>query len=340
MENVLLVRYGEIHLKGLNRPFFERKLVEGIKHALSDLGATVRMEQGRIFVLGIKDKDRDEAVDRLTRVFGIHSISPAVAVEKEWGAIADSAMELMRRALGESRSATFKVMARRADKRYSMNSEEINRELGHVLLESFPGLSVDVHSPKIKMCVEIREKAYLYCEEIPGANGMPTGTAGRAALLISGGIDSPVAGWMISKRGVVLDAVHFHSHPYTSDRAKEKVIELAKIMTQYTGPIRLHIVPFTDIQLDIIDKCPKNYLTIIMRRLMMRIAEKIARESGAMALITGESIGQVASQTMESLVVTDNAVDMPVFRPCIGMDKEEIVKISKQIDAYETSIQP
>lgn len=209
MENVLLVRYGEIHLKGLNRPFFERKLVEGIKHALSDLGATVRMEQGRIFVLGIKDKDRDEAVDRLTRVFGIHSISPAVAVEKEWEAIADSAMELMQRALGESRSATFKVMARRADKRFSMNSEEINRELGHVLLESFPGLSVDVHSPKIKMCVEIREKAYLYCEEIPGANGMPTGTAGRAALLISGGIDSPVAGYLMAKRGLELSAVHF-----------------------------------------------------------------------------------------------------------------------------------
>lgn len=207
MENVLLVRYGEIHLKGLNRPFFERKLVEGIKHALSDLGATVRMEQGRIFVLGIKDKDRDEAVDRLTRVFGIHSVSPAVAVEKEWDAIADSAMELMRRALGESRSATFKVMARRADKRFSMNSEEINRELGHVLLESFPGLSVDVHSPKIKMCVEIREKAYLYCEEIPGANGMPTGTAGRAALLISGGIDSPVAGYLMAKRGLELSAV-------------------------------------------------------------------------------------------------------------------------------------
>ena len=226
MENVLLVRYGEIHLKGLNRPFFERKLVEGIKHALSDLGATVRMEQGRIFVLGIKDKDRDEAVDRLTRVFGIHSISPAVAVEKEWGAIADSAMELMRRALGESRSATFKVMARRADKRFPMNSEEINRELGHVLLESFPGLSVDVHSPKIKMCVEIREKAYLYCEEIPGANGMPTGTAGRAALLISGGIDSPVAGYLMAKRGLELSAVHFYSYPYTSERARDKVVDL------------------------------------------------------------------------------------------------------------------
>ena len=201
-------------------------------------------------------------------------------------------------------------------------------------------MSVDVHNPDILVQIEIRKEAFIFTQKVSGAGGMPVGTAGRAALLLSGGIDSPVAGWMISKRGVVLDAVHFHSHPYTSDRAKEKVIELAKIMTQYTGPIRLHIVPFTDIQLDIIDKCPKNYLTIIMRRLMMRIAEKIARESGAMALITGESIGQVASQTMESLVVTDNAVDMPVFRPCIGMDKEEIVTISKKIDTYETSILP
>ena len=340
MENVLLVRYGEIHLKGLNRPFFERKLVEGIKHALSDLGATVRMEQGRIFVLGIKDKDRDEAVDRLTRVFGIHSISPAVAVEKEWDAIADSAMELMRRALGESRSATFKVMARRADKRYSMNSEEINRELGHVLLESFPGLSVDVHSPKIKMCVEIREKAYLYCEEIPGANGMPTGTAGRAALLISGGIDSPVAGYLMAKRGLELSAVHFYSYPYTSERARDKVVDLTGLVARYSGPIRLHLVPFTEIQLAIYEQCPPKETTVLMRRLMMQIAEKIALTCGAQALITGESIGQVASQTIESLTVTNDAVDMPVFRPLIGFDKEEIVTRAKAIGSYETSILP
>ena len=340
MENVLLVRYGEIHLKGLNRPFFERKLVEGIKHALSDLGATVRMEQGRIFVLGIKDKDRDEAVDRLTRVFGIHSISPAVAVEKEWDAIADSAMELMRRALGESRSATFKVMARRADKRFPMNSEQINRELGHVLLESFPGLSVDVHSPKIKMCVEIREKAYLYCEEIPGANGMPTGTAGRAALLISGGIDSPVAGYLMAKRGLELSAVHFYSYPYTSERARDKVVDLTGLVARYSGPIRLHLVPFTEIQLAIYEQCPPKETTVLMRRLMMKIAERWAREDGALALITGEALGQVASQTLESLCVTDDAVDMPVFRPLIGFDKDDIIDIAKKINTFNTSILP
>ena len=340
MENVLLVRYGEIHLKGLNRPFFERKLVEGIKHALSDLGATVRMEQGRIFVLGIKDKDRDEAVDRLTRVFGIHSISPAVAVEKEWGAIADSAKGLMQRTLDESEQATFKVMARRADKRFSMNSEEINRELGHVLLESFPGLSVDVHSPKIKMCVEIREKAYLYCEEIPGANGMPTGTAGRAALLISGGIDSPVAGYMMARRGLELTAVHFYSYPYTSERARDKVVDLAKIVSRYSGPIKLHLVPFTEIQLAIYEKCPPKETTVLMRRLMMKIAQLWAEKDGARALITGEALGQVASQTLESLCVTDDAVTMPVFRPLIGFDKNDIVAIAKKIDTFNTSILP
>ena len=340
MENVLLVRYGEIHLKGLNRPFFERKLVEGIKHALSDLGATVRMEQGRIFVLGIKDKDRDEAVDRLTRVFGIHSISPAIAVEKEWDAIADSAMELMRRALGESRSATFKVMARRADKRFPMNSEQINRELGHVLLENFPGLSVDVHSPKIKMCVEIREKAYLYCEEIPGANGMPTGTAGRAALLISGGIDSPVAGYLMAKRGLELSAVHFYSYPYTSERARDKVVDLTGLVARYSGPIRLHLVPFTEIQLEISKKCIEDYFTIIMRRMMMRIAQRVAEQQHCGALITGESLGQVASQTMEALGCTQAVCYMPVFRPAIGLDKEEIIDIARKIGTFETSSLP
>ena len=221
-----------------------------------------------------------------------------------------------------------------------MNSPQICQHMGGCILKNVKGLHVDVHNPDILVQIEIRKKAYIFTEKIMGAGGMPVGTNGKAALLLSGGIDSPVAGWMISKRGVSLDAVHFHSHPYTSDRAKEKVIDLAKIISKYTGTINLHVVPFTDIQLAIIDKCPKNYLTLIMRRIMMQIAERIAVNNGAKALITGESIGQVASQTMESLAVTDNAVNIPVFRPCIGMDKEEIVQISKRIDAYETSILP
>ena len=221
-----------------------------------------------------------------------------------------------------------------------MNSPQICQHMGGVILKNTNGLTVDVHNPDILVQIEIRKEAFIFTQKVSGAGGMPVGTAGKATLLLSGGIDSPVAGWMISKRGAALEAVHFHSHPYTSDRAKEKVIDLAKIISEYTGEIKLHIVPFTDIQLDIIDKCPKEYLTIIMRRLMMQIAERISIESGSLALITGESIGQVASQTMESLAVTDNAVNIPVFRPCIGMDKEEIVTISKKIDTYETSILP
>ncbi|MBQ4145931.1 MAG: tRNA 4-thiouridine(8) synthase ThiI, partial [Clostridia bacterium] len=235
---------------------------------------------------------------------------------------------------------SFKVEAKREDKQFPLNSPQICQEMGGRILKNVPGLRVDVHNPDILVQIEVRKKAYVFTKKFSGAGGMPVGTNGKAALLLSGGIDSPVAGWMISKRGVGLDAVHFHSHPYTSDRAKEKVIELAKLLTPYTGRIYLNIVPFTEIQLAIIDKCPKNYLTLIMRRIMMRIAEKIAEKNGARALITGESIGQVASQTMESLAVTDNAVSMPVFRPCIGMDKEEIIKISKKIDTYETSILP
>ena len=340
MEQVLLVRYGEIHLKGLNRPFFERKLIDGIKCALIDMQATVRIEQGRIFVWGIKEEQRDEAVDRLTRVFGIHSISPAVAVAKDWSAIVEAVKSQMARTIGDREKVTFKCFSRRADKRFSMNSEQINRELGHELLLAFPQLSVDVHDPEIKVCTEIREKAYLYSDEIMGAGGMPTGTAGRAALLISGGIDSPVAGYLMARRGLELSAVHFFSYPYTSERAKDKVIELARLVSRYSGPVRLHLVPFTDIQLAIYEQCPPKETTVLMRRLMMRIAEKWAREDGALALITGEALGQVASQTLESLCVTDDAVSMPVFRPLIGFDKDDIVAIAKKIDTFETSILP
>ena len=334
--DIILLKYGEISLKGLNRPMFEKQLLANVAKALAPLGKfSIRKSQSTVYVEPLGDDiDMQAATERLSKVFGIVNICPAAKCQKTIEDIERTTLECLSQI--DLNGKTFKVEAKREDKQFPMNSPQLCRHMGAVILKN----SVDVHNPDILVQIEIRKEAFIFTQKVSGAGGMPVGTAGRAALLLSGGIDSPVAGWMISKRGVVLDAVHFHSHPYTSDRAKEKVIELAKIMTQYTGPIRLHIVPFTDIQLDIIDKCPKNYLTIIMRRLMMRIAEKIARESGAMALITGESIGQVASQTMESLVVTDNAVDMPVFRPCIGMDKEEIVTISKKIDTYETSILP
>ncbi len=340
MEQVLLVRYDEIHLKGLNRPYFERKLIEGIKHSLNGLNATVHREQGRIFVYGITAEDRDEAIDRLTRVFGVHSISPAVGVEKEWNTIVEAAREITEKAIAGREKATFKCFCRRSDKGFFMNSDEINRELGHEMLQAFPNLSVDIREPEIKLCVEIREMAFVYAQEIMGAGGMPTGTAGLATLLISGGIDSPVAGYMMARRGLELTAVHFYSYPYTSERARDKVVDLAKIVARYSGPIKLHLVPFTEIQLAIYEKCPPKETTVLMRRLMMKIAQLWAEKDGARALITGEALGQVASQTLESLCVTNDAVTMPVFRPLIGFDKNDIVAIAKKIDTFNTSILP
>lgn len=338
--DIILLKYGEISLKGLNRPMFERQLISNVAKALAPLGKfSVRKSQSTIYVEPLEDStDTELAVERLSKVFGIVNICPAVKCEKTIESIEKTTLECLSQM--DIKGKTFKVEAKREDKQFPMNSPQICRHMGGVILKNTDGLSVDVHNPDILVQIEIRKEAYIFTHKVSGAGGMPIGTAGRATLLLSGGIDSPVAGWMIAKRGVRLEAVHFHSHPYTSDRAKEKVIDLARIMSAYTGEIRLHVVPFTEIQLDIIEKCPKNYLTIIMRRLMMRIAEKISVQNGSSALITGESIGQVASQTMESLVVTDNAVNMPVFRPCIGMDKEEIVTISKKIDTYETSILP
>ena len=338
--DIILLKYGEISLKGLNRPMFERQLISNVAKALAPLGKfSVRKSQSTIYVEPLEDSaDTELAVERLSKVFGIVNICPAVKCEKTIESIERTTLRCLSQM--PLKGKTFKVEAKREDKQFPMNSPQICRHMGGVILKNTEGLSVDVHNPDILVQIEIRKEAYVFTHKVSGAGGMPIGTAGRATLLLSGGIDSPVAGWMIAKRGVRLEAVHFHSHPYTSDRAKEKVIDLARLMSAYTGEIRLHVVPFTEIQLDIIEKCPKNYLTIIMRRLMMRIAEKISVQNNSSALITGESIGQVASQTMESLVVTDNAVNMPVFRPCIGMDKEEIVTISKKIDTYETSILP
>lgn len=343
MQQVLLVRYGEIHLKGLNRPFFEQKLMQSIRGALRELGPAikVRQDQGRMFVFGVDADKHAEAVDRLSRIFGIHSISPALAVEKDYAVIEETALTLVQRALENDPSIrTFKCFSRRADKKFPMNSDSINRELGHRILASFPELAVDVRTPEMKVWVEVREQAFVYTEETAGPGGMPTGTAGRAALLISGGIDSPVAGFMMAKRGLELSAVHFYSYPYTSERARDKVVDLTRLVSRYAGEIRLHLVPFTEIQLAIYEKCPPKETTVLMRRLMMQIAERWAKADGALALITGEALGQVASQTIESLCVTDDAVSMPVFRPLIGFDKEEIITIAKKIGTFETSILP
>lgn len=338
--DIVLLKYGEIALKGLNRPMFEQRLLKNLAGALAPAGEfRIRKSQSMIYVEPMDDTiDMDDAIARMRKVFGIVNICPAVSCEKDMESIAKTVIACLQDMDTEGKS--FKVEAKREDKQFPLNSPQICQQMGGCILKNVKGLRVDVHNPDILVQIEIRKKAYIFTEKFSGAGGMPVGTNGKATLLLSGGIDSPVAGWMISKRGVALDAVHFHSHPYTSDRAKEKVIDLAKIISAYTGKIHLHIVPFTEIQLAIIDRCPKNYLTLIMRRIMMQISERIAVSNGAKALITGESIGQVASQTMESLAVTDHAVSVPVFRPCIGMDKEEIVQISKRIDTYETSILP
>jgi len=341
MEAVMLVRYAEIHLKGLNRPYFERSLMKRISLAHRPLPVKVVREQGRVFVFGIPAESMDESAQKLTRVFGIHSVSPALAVEKDWDAMVEAAKSLVSRRMEGVSEASFKVIARRADKRFAMRSQDICRVMGGLLLDAFPALRVDVHTPDFYVGVEVRqEQAFIFADEILGAGGMPVGPNGHAMLLISGGIDSPVAGHMIAKRGVRISAVHFYSYPYTSERAREKVVDLTRILASYAGEVGLYLVPFTEIQLAIYEKCPKSETTVLMRRLMMQIAEKIALSCGAQALITGESIGQVASQTIESLTVTNDAVSMPVFRPLIGFDKEEIVTRAKAMGSYETSILP
>lgn len=340
MNRIILVRYTEIHLKGLNRPFFEKKLIANMKSSLKGIPCKIYHEQGRIYVHSVPDDSFDEAIDRLRRVFGIHSLSPAYVVDKDWDNVVNTCYELMEKEIERSGKTSFKVFARRSDKHYFMNSDAINHEMGGLMLERFPCLHVDIHNPEIKLCIEIRDSAYVYCEEIPCANGMPIGSAGKATLLISGGIDSPVAGYMMAKRGLILSAVHFYSYPYTSERARDKVVELAGLLSKYAGPIRLFLVPFTDIQMKIYDECPEKETTVIMRRLMMKIAERIAVSEESRALITGEALGQVASQTLESLCVTNDAVLMPVFRPLIGFDKDEIMELARKIGTYETSILP
>jgi thiamine biosynthesis protein ThiI len=340
LEKVILIRYGEISLKGLNKSFFVDTLIRNIKDSLKFLDyKKIQKIQGR-FILRVEEKDIDKACQALLKIFGIASISVAVRVESDIEIIKETAKILVERQLDLNEPKTFKVNTRRADKKFPLTSPQINGELGGFVLKEFPQLNVDVHDPELVLYVEIRESAYLYTDIMQGKGGLPVGTGGRAALLISGGIDSPVAGYMISKRGVELIAVHFHSYPYTSERARDKVIKLMEIVARYSGRVKLFVVPFTDLQLAIGEFCNERYSTLIMRRYMMKIATEIAKKNKAMALITGESVGQVASQTMESLMVTDNATDLPVFRPVIGMDKSEIIAIAEEIETFETSILP
>ncbi|MBD5450093.1 MAG: tRNA 4-thiouridine(8) synthase ThiI [Lachnospiraceae bacterium] len=342
MFTAFLIKYAEIGVKGKNRYLFENALVQQIKYALKkcDGEFAVRKTDGRIYVDAVSEFDYDETVAGLQKVFGISGICPMVYVEDEgFEKLGETVVEYIGRVYPD-RNKTFKVAARRARKNYPLNSMEMNMELGGIILDAYPEMRVDVHKPDIMLNVEVRDKIYIYSEIIAGPGGMPVGTGGKAMLLLSGGIDSPVAGWMIAKRGVKIDAVYFHAPPYTSERAKQKVVDLAAKVAAYTGPIYLHVINFTDIQLYIYDKCPHDELTIIMRRYMMRIAEHIAKETECLGLITGESIGQVASQTMHSLMATNEVCEMPVYRPLIGFDKMEIVDISEKIDTYETSIQP
>lgn len=342
MYKAFLIKYGEIGVKGKNRHIFEDTLVSQVGSALKPVDGefSVRKENGRIYVEAHSDYDYDEVIGALSCVFGIVGICPVVLLEDEgFDALAQAVIDYVGKAFS-NHDFSFKVVTRRARKNYPMESMEVSAELGGRLLDAYDKLRVNVHNPDVVLHVEIRNKINIYSKTIPGPGGMPVGTAGRAMLLLSGGIDSPAAGYMTAKRGVKIDAVYFHAPPYTSERAKQKVIDLAKIVAKYAGPIRLHIINFTEIQLYIYDKCPHDQLTIIMRRYMMRLAEHFAGEDGDLGLITGESIGQVASQTMQSLAVTNEVCTMPVYRPLIGFDKQEIVDIAVKIGTYETSILP
>ena len=340
--STFLLKYGEIGIKGKNRYLFEDALVRQVRRALKEVEGEFEVfkKQARIYVDCGGEYDYEDTVEHLKKVFGLVGICPVLRLsDKGFEELKKDVVAYMDE-MYEDKSFTFKVESRRSKKTYPKNSMEISRDLGEAILEAFPEIRVDVHRPDVMVNIEVREEVYVYSQIIPGAGGMPVGTNGKAMLLLSGGIDSPVAGYMISKRGVGIEATYFHAPPYTSERAKQKVVELAGKVAEYSGPIRLHVVNFTDIQLYIYDQCPHDELTIIMRRYMMRIAEHFAEKDGCLGLITGESIGQVASQTMQSLAATNDVCTLPVYRPLIGFDKQEIVDVAERIDTYETSIQP
>jgi tRNA uracil 4-sulfurtransferase len=342
MENVIIVRYAEIYLKGLNRPYFEKALKRNIEKALSGIGEfAARCSESRVYIEGIKQNDLTRTLDALKFVFGIHSFSPAVRVEQSIERAAEVLTGMVKVEMtGFPGGAAFRVEAKRADKLFPVKSNDIAAKAGEIILSNVQGLRVDLIKPDITAYLEIRDSAYCYTKIIDGPGGMPVGCGGRAMLLLSGGIDSPVAGLMTAKRGVALSAVHFESFPYTSEKALGKVMDLARIMAVYTGQIKLHVIRFTDIQMKLHDDCPADYLTVLMRRFMMRIAEKLAAKDRCLALATGESIGQVASQTLESICATNSVVTLPVIRPLIGMDKAEIIEKAEMYGTFRTSILP
>ena len=341
MKEIILVKNGELVLKGLNRNSFEDVLIKNMRKHLADIG-TFKFTKSQSTIMvepEDEDTDLDDAAEALGKVFGIAALSRAAVCEKDMEDIIRTAKEYLADELLTAK--TFKVEAKRSDKQFPFNSPQISRELGGQLLKAFHHLKVDVHNPEITVTVEVRDKyAFVRGNNIKGAGGMPTGTSGRAAILISGGIDSPVAAYMMAKRGIELVAVHFASPPYTSELAEMKVMDLLKKVADYCGTITTYVVPFTEIQEAIRDYCPEDYFTLVMRRIMMKISEAIAKNQNCQALITGESVGQVASQTIYALGCTDSATEMPVFRPCIGMDKDEIIAISRKIDTFDISIQP
>ncbi|MCK5763777.1 MAG: tRNA 4-thiouridine(8) synthase ThiI [Clostridiales bacterium] len=338
LEKVIIVKYGEIGLKGKNRYYFENILVGNIKKRLSDYDIKVFKTHGRIYVENV-DENLDEITTLLKEIFGIVAISIGVKSPLDLKVASEIAIDLMKEVIKDE-EISFKVETRRSNKGFAYKSPEISQIIGGDIFERFELLKVDVHNPEITVNIEVRESIYIYVVSIPCIGGMPYRTASKAVLLLSGGIDSPVAGYLMARRGVEIEAVHFHSFPFTSERAKEKVIELARKLGKYTDKVRIHSINLLEIQTATNEKCPLPQSTILSRRFMMRLAEKVAKEVGAKSLITGESIGQVASQTMESLAVTNATVDMPIFRPLIAMDKIDIIKIAKEIDTYETSILP
>ncbi|MEX1378024.1 MAG: tRNA uracil 4-sulfurtransferase ThiI [Eubacteriales bacterium] len=340
MNKVILISFGEIFLKGKNRPFFLKKLKNLLKIAAAvDPDASVELQDSRFYIKNFSDSYQDELIEKIKKIFGVHSFCVAYECQKDMETLSEVCTQLAENNAKEKN--TFKVDTKRSDKQYPIKSMEVSAKLGGVLLKAYPSLKVDVHNPDFTVFVEIRqENAYVYIDKIMGLGGMPVGSSGRVMLLLSGGIDSPVAAYMLAKRGLEVEAIHFFSPPYTSERAKQKVEDLANIVSGYCGPIKLHIVPFTKIQEQIYEKCHHELLTVIMRRFMMKIAEQIAERNNCSALATGEALGQVASQTLESLHATNSYIDMLVLRPLVCMDKLEIIAISEKIGAYETSIQP
>lgn len=342
MEHIFIVRCGEVALKGMNKPYFERMLVERIKKLLKKFdGISVKRHEGLIFVRADEHLDKNAIIREISKVFGVASISPAVECESTMEAIGKAAVDYMMTAIDERGVKTFKVEAKRADKTFPVKSPDIGRQIGAEVLKGCKVLRVDVHHPDCLLFVDVRhDKSYIYQDKIAGFGGLPLGTNGKGMSLLSGGIDSPVATWMMAKRGMMIEAVHFHSYPYTSQRAQEKVEALASIVATYCGRFRMHVVNLLPIQEKIVENCPEEETTILVRRFMMRIAEQLALKTDCGMLITGENLGQVASQTAEALVVTDDAVKMPVMRPLIAMDKVDIMDKAQEIGTYETSIQP